>query len=105
MFLNKVRWVAGGIYRSNKHLIEIDTRAPYTKFHAFITIAHEIRHAYQHMYDTPEWNSKPKVYERDANTWAHAIVEEFGEVKKDMDLWGERYKAKISWFDVIHEPN
>lgn len=104
-FKPKLRGYASGVYRSSKHLVEIDMAAARIKFDALTTIAHELRHVYQHMYDTPEWNGTSKVCERDARTWASTIVEEFGGVEKDLALWIKRVRAKVSWYDIMHEPN
>ena len=105
-FLPKVRWHGSGIYKSAYHLIEIDMQAGYTKYNVFVTVAHEIRHAYQHMYNTVEWVDKhTKAHERDAHTWSLAVVEDFGDCRKDVDLAYERYKSKTSWFDNINEAN
>lgn len=97
-FKNTWRGASAGKYHERGKYIDIKLKA-YTRHDLFKTVAHELRHAHQDMYQTPEWVGSSKNCETDAVTWGRQIVAEFGETEEDLDLSNSNCLNKKSWLD------
>lgn len=83
--------IGAGYFDPNNNTIKVPVFAP-SKHDIFDTIAHEVRHAQQSMYNL---DLNGKSIEWDANHTAREWVQEFGETKYDAGValsWCESYR-------------